>query len=242
MFESGSYRSQPKHVALYEALEASMKRDNRDAFLAEKDKSHKRRWDDQDPPPPPSKELDQSKKKKNESDASNISIPDDVHVSDIEDTDAAHLLTIKPRPDWLKPVSEEQRPETPEPDWAVPLNDLPKPKNNWANAFSTSYKDPEENKLFWKISDMGSFIKWFCRQIEKSKLSKADLEGPTYKIDLVNPEGHRVVPDVSKPLPLGGPPGSKERRSALSISKLKASNYPEFGLEELVPSLWIESK
>ncbi|GJW06884.1 hypothetical protein Tco_1569307 [Tanacetum coccineum] len=61
----------------------------------------------------------------------------------------------------------------------------------------------------------------------------------TDQIDLVNPEGHRVVPDVSKPLPLGG---SKERRSALSISKLKAANYPDFGQEELIPSLWIESE
>nr|GFB28628.1 putative reverse transcriptase domain-containing protein [Tanacetum cinerariifolium] len=71
--------------------------------------------------------------------------------------------------------------------------------------------------------------------IGKSKLVKADLEGPTYKlvrtfhknnislkfqmeechlllkdhIDLFNPEGNQVVPDVSKPLPLGGPPGQK---------------------------------
>ncbi|GKD02703.1 hypothetical protein Tco_1177677 [Tanacetum coccineum] len=29
----------------------------------------------------------------------------------------------------------------------------------------------------------------------------------TDQIDLVNPKGHRVVPNVSKPLPLGGPPG-----------------------------------
>ncbi|GJX32245.1 hypothetical protein Tco_0242100 [Tanacetum coccineum] len=84
----------------------------------------------------------------------------------------------------------------------------------------------------------------------------------TDQIDLVNPKGHKVVPDVSKPLPLGGPPGqvtiqpqfffnkdleylvsgSKEIRSALSISKLKAANYPDFRLEELVPSLWIESE
>ncbi|GKB83094.1 hypothetical protein Tco_0949989 [Tanacetum coccineum] len=81
-------------------------------------------------------------------------------------------------------------------------------------------------------------------------------------INLVNLEGHRVVLDMSKPLPLGGPPsqvtiqpqfffnkdleylvsGSHERRSALSISKLKAANYPDFGLEELVPSLWIKSE
>ncbi|GKC73894.1 hypothetical protein Tco_1119777, partial [Tanacetum coccineum] len=122
--------------------------------------------------------------------------------------------------------------------------------------------------------------------IRKLKLCKAGLEGSAYKvvrafhsnnislqfqmeechllltnqIDLVNLEGHRVVPDVSKALPLGGPPGqvtiqpqfffnkdleylvsgSKERMSALSISKLKAANYPDFGLKELVPLLWIE--
>ncbi|GKG17761.1 hypothetical protein Tco_0372059, partial [Tanacetum coccineum] len=29
----------------------------------------------------------------------------------------------------------------------------------------------------------------------------------TDQVDLVNPEGHRVVLDVSKPLPLGGPSG-----------------------------------
>ncbi|GKF97280.1 hypothetical protein Tco_0293101, partial [Tanacetum coccineum] len=34
----------------------------------------------------------------------------------------------------------------------------------------------------------------------------------------------------------------KERRSDLSISKLKATNYPDFGFEELVLSLWIESE
>ncbi|GKA94798.1 hypothetical protein Tco_0816836, partial [Tanacetum coccineum] len=51
----------------------------------------------------------------------------------------------------------------------------------------------------------------------------------TDQVDLVNPEGHRVVPDVCKPLPLGGPPG-------------QAPNYLNFRLEELVPSLWIESE
>ncbi|GJS12944.1 hypothetical protein Tco_0407416 [Tanacetum coccineum] len=84
----------------------------------------------------------------------------------------------------------------------------------------------------------------------------------TDQIDLANPEGHQVVPDVSKPLPLGGPPGQvtiqpqyffskdleylvsgdKDRRNALSISKLKAAYYLDFRLEELVPSLWIESE
>ncbi|GKB70899.1 hypothetical protein Tco_0932311, partial [Tanacetum coccineum] len=82
------------------------------------------------------------------------------------------------------------------------------------------------------------------------------------QIDLVNPEGNRIVSDVSKPLPLGGPPGQvtiqpqyffnkdleylvlgdKDRRNALSRSKLKAAYYQDFGLKELVPSMWIESE
>ncbi|GJZ42563.1 hypothetical protein Tco_0589818 [Tanacetum coccineum] len=85
---------------------------------------------------------------------------------------------------------------------------------------------------------------------------------PTYQIDLINPEGNRVVHDMSKPLPLGGPPGqvtiqdhyffnkdmeylisgNKERRHAFSISKLKLAYYLHFGLEELVPFLWTESE
>nr|GFB28910.1 hypothetical protein [Tanacetum cinerariifolium] len=79
---------------------------------------------------------------------------------------------------------------------------------------------------------MGSFIKWLYKRIGKKKLSKSDLEGPAFKVveafhennislqfqmeerhrmltnqvNLVNPEGHWLVPNVSKLLPLGGPP------------------------------------
>ncbi|GKA96167.1 hypothetical protein Tco_0818262 [Tanacetum coccineum] len=53
----------------------------------------------------------------------------------------------------------------------------------------------------------------------------------TDKVDLVNPEGHQILRNVYEPLPLGGPPG-----------QLKAARYLEFGLEELVPCLWVESE
>ncbi|GKE43891.1 hypothetical protein Tco_1471175, partial [Tanacetum coccineum] len=36
--------------------------------------------------------------------------------------------------------------------------------------------------------------------------------------------------------------GDKEQKIALSISKLKAARYLDFGLEELVPFLWVESE
>nr|GFD54033.1 hypothetical protein [Tanacetum cinerariifolium] len=51
----------PEHIALYEALEASMKRADMDKFFAKKDKSCKRYHDDQDPPSPPT-DSDPSKK------------------------------------------------------------------------------------------------------------------------------------------------------------------------------------
>ncbi|GKF47904.1 hypothetical protein Tco_0141155, partial [Tanacetum coccineum] len=56
-------------------------------------------------------------------------------------------------------------------------------EHNWANAYATTFKVPEENKL----------------------------QRNTYDI-------------------------------ALSISKLKAARYLDFGLEELFPSLWVESE
>ncbi|GJY80799.1 hypothetical protein Tco_0493550 [Tanacetum coccineum] len=157
-----------------------------------------------------------------------------------------------------------------------------------ANAYASTFKVPEENKLQRKTYDIGSFIKWFCRRTGKKKLCKADLEGPAFnlvkafhknsvflqyqmdechklltnKVDLSNPEGHQILRNIYEPLPLGGPPGQvtiqpqfffnkdldylltgdKERKIALSISKLKAARYLDFGLEELVPSLWVESE
>nr|GEV40050.1 integrase, catalytic region, zinc finger, CCHC-type, peptidase aspartic, catalytic [Tanacetum cinerariifolium] len=159
MFECGSYKSLPGHVALYEVHEASME-------------------------------------------LKDVPIVDDVNISDSEDTDTAHLPKIKTRPDWLKLVPEEDRLETSEPDWTIPPNDSPNADNNWADALAKSYKDLEENKLLSKTEDIGSFIKWFCIRIGKKNLIKSDLEGLAFK-------GHRLVPDVSKLLPLGGPPGQE---------------------------------
>nr|GEW48145.1 copia protein [Tanacetum cinerariifolium] len=77
----------------------------------------------------------------------------------------------------------------------------------------------------------------------------------TDQIDWANLGGDQVKIDVNRPLPLGGPPGhvsiqtqfffnkdlqylrygNKGSRHALSISKMKAAHYLDFGLELLVP-------
>nr|GEU30136.1 hypothetical protein [Tanacetum cinerariifolium] len=111
---------------------------------------------------------------------------------------------------------------------------------------------PKEERL-----DIRSFIKWYCKQIGKSKLSKADSEGLAFK--LVKPfhknnfsflfqmeECHLRLIDQIDLVILKDPEYSvssdKERRNTLSISKLKVAYYPKFRLKELVPSLWIESE
>ncbi|GJW08396.1 putative ribonuclease H-like domain-containing protein [Tanacetum coccineum] len=197
-----------------------------------------------------------------EQSSDDISMQDEGNDSDMGDTDNAHIPKVSTTT-WFKPIPESERPATPEPEWTIPPNDFPEPEHDWANAYATTYKVPEENKLQRKTYDIGSFIKWFCRRTGKKKLCKADLEGPAFNlVDLYNPEGHQIQRNVYEPLPLGGPPGQvtiqpqfffnkdldylltgdKERRIALSISKLKAARYLDFGLEELVPTLWVESE
>ncbi|GJY76031.1 hypothetical protein Tco_0481147 [Tanacetum coccineum] len=139
MYESGSYRTHPEHVAFYEALEASMERANRDEFLAEKDKSRKRRRDDQDPPPPlPDSDLSKRKDMllmRQAQHSLQLLNPQPGKLLILEKLLPAPpsrslLLTLNNQLKMLKPVPEEDRPATPEPDWVIPLNDLPETENN----------------------------------------------------------------------------------------------------------------
>ncbi|GJW23827.1 hypothetical protein Tco_0037638 [Tanacetum coccineum] len=295
MFESGTYKSLPEHIALYEALEASMARAQRDEFLVEKDKSHKRHHDDQDPPPPPPPDSDLSKRRRHDTGTSgsslpqapqslawkkydtrdapsssskqqsgphaeqlveDIPIPDSANISDLEDTDSAHLPKIKQMPKRLKPILDDERPATPEPAWVIPTSHIPDTVNNWANALATTYQAPPDNSLLEKTKDMQTFMNWYCQQKGKTELTQADFEGQAFEvvksfypdvihlhfqmeechkmltdqIDWANPEGDQVRIDICKPLPLSGPPGH-----ALSIFKMKVARYHDFGLELLVP-------
>ncbi|GKB34407.1 hypothetical protein Tco_0879349 [Tanacetum coccineum] len=293
MFENGSYQSLLEHIALYEALEASMERVQRDKFFAERDKSHKRRRDDQDPPPPldsypnaPSSSSKQQSSPHEEQPVKDIPIPNTANILDSEDTGFAHLPKIKPMPEWLKPIPEEDRPATPEPTWVILTSHIPDVVSNWANTLAFMYQAPVKNSLLEKTGDMRTFMNWYCQKMGKTELIQADLEGQAYEvvkafhpdvvhlqfqmeechkmltdqIDWTNPEGDQVRIDISRPLPLSGPPGhvtiqtqfffnkdldylrygSKGCGLALSISKMKVAHYHDFGLELLIlEHMWI---
>nr|GEV58104.1 hypothetical protein [Tanacetum cinerariifolium] len=153
-----------------------------------------------------------------------------------------------------------------------------------ASALAFSFSPPPEDLLLAQTGDIVTFMDWFCKRRGITELKPQDLEGPAFEIvkvfhlDVIHlqyqmEQCHKLLTDsvddpilrhnVSKPLPLGGPPGqvtiqsdfffnkdleyvrydSKGNRPALSISKMKAAYYPDAGLEQMVPDqFWIEEE
>nr|GEW01009.1 integrase, catalytic region, zinc finger, CCHC-type, peptidase aspartic, catalytic [Tanacetum cinerariifolium] len=125
-----------------------------------------------------------------------------VHSCDDDDIKNAHIPKVNLRQDWWK-LLDEDRPATPEHAWSIPSSDVP-------------------------TGDMAMFMDWFCKRQGTIKLKPQDLEGPMFKlVKFFHPnvihlqyqmeECHKILTDsvddsiirhnVSKPLPLGSPPG-----------------------------------
>nr|GFC43468.1 hypothetical protein [Tanacetum cinerariifolium] len=71
------------------------------------------------------------------------------------------------------------------PAWSIPSSDAHVPPNNWASALASSYSTPPKDSLLAQTGDMATFIDWFYKSVDDPILRN----------------------NVSKPLPLGGPPG-----------------------------------
>nr|GEV34250.1 integrase, catalytic region, zinc finger, CCHC-type, peptidase aspartic, catalytic [Tanacetum cinerariifolium] len=122
-----------------------------------------------------------------------------------------------------------------------------------ASALASTYSPLPEDSLLTRTGDMAMFMDWFCKRKGITKHRPQDLEGPAFEIIKVfHPnvihlqyqmeECHKILTDsvddsiikhnVSKPLPLGGPPG-----------QMKATYYPDVSLEQMVPDqMWIEEE
>nr|GEX83405.1 hypothetical protein [Tanacetum cinerariifolium] len=175
-----------------------------------------------------------------------------VHSSDDEDIGNAHIPKVNLRQDWWKPL-EEDRPATSEPAWSILSSDFPVPKNNWVSALASTYSPPPEDSLLAQTGDMAMFMDWFCKRQGITELKPQDLKGPAFElVKVFHPnvihmqyqieECYKLLTDsvddsiikhnVSKPLPMGGRPG-----------QMKASYYPDIGLEKMVPDqMWIEEE
>ncbi|GJX78987.1 hypothetical protein Tco_0327136 [Tanacetum coccineum] len=152
------------------------------------------------------------------------SAPDEqVHSSDDEDIRNDQIPKVNLKQDWWKPLPEEDRPATPEPFWSIPSSDLPVLMNNWASALASTYAPPPENSLLAQTGDMAIFMdctKW------KNAINYSPIKWTMQSSDL---EYLRY--------------GSKGGRLALSISKMKATCYPDVGLEQMVlDQMWIKEE
>nr|GEW96046.1 hypothetical protein [Tanacetum cinerariifolium] len=143
------------------------------------------------------------------------SIPKYLHIDD----------DMAPDAQW-EPL-EEDRPATPEPAWSILSSDLPVPTNNWASTLASTYTPPAEDSLLAHTGDMATFMDWFYKKEGITELKPQDLEGPAFElVKVFHPnvihlqyqieECHKLLTysvdesiirhNVSKPLPLGGPP------------------------------------
>ncbi|GKD79223.1 hypothetical protein Tco_1341844 [Tanacetum coccineum] len=215
------------------------------------------------PPPPSSTGTSGSAQQQGETSPSDDLMQDDsildeqVHLSDDDNSGNDHPPKDNLRKNWWKPLPEEDRLSTPEPAWTILSSNVSNVENNWASALVSTYEPPAENSLLVKIGDMTTFMNWYCQKFQMEECHKMLID----QVDWTNPEGDHVKVDVNRPLPLGGPPihitiqtqfffnkdleylryGSKGSSPSLSISKMKAASYPDFGLELLVPEqMWID--
>ncbi|GJY89893.1 hypothetical protein Tco_0505089 [Tanacetum coccineum] len=172
--------------------------------------------------------------KHSEHSSDDVSKQDARHVLDLEDTDNAYIPKRT-----IGQMHTPQRIKFPRRTSFKGRRMILVPSSNGS---ADEQERRSSTKLIWKMDECHKLL--------------------TNKVDLVNPEGHQILHNIYKPLPLGGPPGQvtiqpqfffnkdleylltgdKERKTALSISKLKAARYLDFGLKELVLSLWVESE
>nr|GEX32854.1 E-beta-farnesene synthase [Tanacetum cinerariifolium] len=285
MWETDSYKTHEDHMQLYEALKKSMNRDHSEELAKDLVEARKKKKNSHEspktplgsppyqpppPPPPPPAGSFRASGSPRASGSSQVPPPPppslSINQEDLQmDDDMA--------PDIHAQLSDDEE-----------IGNDHIPKNNWASALASTYLPPPEDSLLAQTGDIAMFMEWFCKRQGITELKPQDLEGPAYEIIKVfHPnlihlqyqinECHKLLTDsvddsilrhnVSKPLPLGGPPGqvtiqsdfffnkdleylrygSKGSRPALSISKMKAAYYPDVGLEQMVPDqMWIEEE
>nr|GEY35760.1 histone deacetylase 14 [Tanacetum cinerariifolium] len=158
-----------------------------------------------------------------------------------EDIRNAYIPKVNLRLDWWKPL-EEERPATLKPAWSISSSDVPIPMNNWASTLASNYSSPPKDSLLAQTGDIAMFMDLFYKRRGITKLKPQDLEGPTFEIikvfhpDVIHlqyqmEECHKLLTDsvddsilkhnVSKPLPLGGPPDLVKSQFNLTSSSTK---------------------
>nr|GEU59585.1 hypothetical protein [Tanacetum cinerariifolium] len=191
-------------------------------------------------------------------------IPDEqVYLYDDEDSGNDHLPKADSRKDWWKPLPAAKRPTTPKPAWTIPSSTISDTGDmtNFLNWYCR-----QVNKIVLTPADLEGrayeLVKAFYPNVIHHQFQMKECHKIlTDQVDWTNQKGDQVRIDVNRPLPLGGSLGhdtiqtqfffnkdleylrygSKGSSLALSISKMKAATYPDFGLELFISKqMWID--
>ncbi|GJW48157.1 hypothetical protein Tco_0079803 [Tanacetum coccineum] len=174
---------------------------------------------------------------------------DDVVRGDDQPQAASEPKTSKTlNPEWFK---QPPRPPTPDPEWNNRQVVLNQPAQPWFNQMVSASKDHLTfNDLMATPIDVSN--------IKLGYNFQECFNALTDMLDWNNTEGDRYPFDLSKPLPLQGPPGHRtvvadyffnndleylktsdpEVTYTTSITKTKVARYQIKGIEDMVPTLW----
>ncbi|GJU67901.1 hypothetical protein Tco_1254160, partial [Tanacetum coccineum] len=178
--------------------------------------------------------------------AAGESIEDD--VIDAEDLTQADASAPKQdKSTWFK-MAVVERPKYPNPKWHKEPAVDDASKHTWFNEMVNAEKNQHTfDDVMGSVIDFTNFTKNY---LNKDKITKAGLEGPSFKLmkdqlDWMNPKGDRIPHDLSKPLPLHSALGhftilvhfffnkdleyltneNVKKKYATSLTKLKAARY-----------------
>nr|GEY19731.1 hypothetical protein [Tanacetum cinerariifolium] len=267
MWETDSYKTHEDHMKLYEALENSMNHNHSEELLKDLAEARKKRKRDVihqkrhlvPPPHPPPPSTNQEGRSKGSAAPSSSMTAALAKYQAWTTTDTRLRPSISLTPvdlqiyDYMAPDAQAQSFDDED------IVNAYIPKNNWASALASTYSPPPEDSLLAQTGYAFEIIKVFHPNVIHLQYQMEEF----HKL-LTNIVDDSILRhNVSKPLPLGGPPGqviiqsdfffnkdleylrygSKGSRPALSISKMKAAYYPDVGLEQVVPDqMWIEEE
>nr|GEZ14855.1 hypothetical protein [Tanacetum cinerariifolium] len=151
-----------------------------------------------------------------------------------EDIGNAHIPKVNLRQDWWKPL-EEERPATPEPVWSIPSSDVPVLKNNQASALASTYSPPPEDSLLAQTGPAFELVKVFHPDVIHLQYQMEEC----HKLLIDSMDDPILRHNVSKPLPLDGPPG----QTCTVHLEDEGGIHHDAWLEEMVPDqFWIDEE
>ncbi|GJR51330.1 hypothetical protein Tco_1401851 [Tanacetum coccineum] len=164
--------------------------------------------------------------------------------ADVTQADAALNISKK---DWFK---KALRPETLDPDWNAVKTIDDTQEQSWFN---------EMIKRADLVGPVFNLLKGTCKSYVELEYNMEECyRALTDQLDWANPEGHKSLVDMSKPLPLQDKEsrliipvefffnndlkylkaGNKERSYSSSITKTPAARYTLKGIEDMILTLW----